>query len=227
MIYFDNVSKLYADGRSIALREVTFQVAPKEFVSIVGHSGAGKTTLLKMLIAEDAPSQGQVFFESLDVHKIPRSKLPKYRRKIGTIFQDFKLLPHKTAYENIAFAMEANGRSDDEIAENVPQALALVDLEDKIWNFPGELSGGEKQRVAIARAIVNQPDIIIADEPTGNLDPIATYEVVQILRKINDLGTTVIMTTHNKGVIDELGRRVITMDEGRIVRDDDEGKYVL
>ena len=226
MIYFDNVSKLY-NGGSIALQGVSFQVAPKEFVSIVGHSGAGKTTLLKMLIAEDRPTEGQVFFESLDIHKIPRTKLPKYRRKIGTVFQDFKLLPHMTAYENIAFAMEANGRSDEEIRENVPQALALVDLEDKIWNFPGELSGGEKQRVAIARAIVNQPDIIIADEPTGNLDPIATYEVVQILRKINDLGTTVIMTTHNKGVIDELGRRVITMDEGRIVRDDQEGKYVL
>ncbi len=226
MIYFDNVSKLY-NGGSIALQGVSFQVAPKEFVSIVGHSGAGKTTLLKMLIAEDRPTEGQVFFESLDIHKIPRTKLPKYRRKIGTVFQDFKLLPHMTAYENIAFAMEANGRSDEEIKENVPQALALVDLEDKIWNFPGELSGGEKQRVAIARAIVNQPDIIIADEPTGNLDPIATYEVVQILKKINDLGTTVIMTTHNKGVIDELERRVITMDEGRIVRDDQEGKYVL
>jgi len=227
MIYFDNVSKLYNGGNSVALEGVSFQVAPKEFVSIVGHSGAGKTTLLKMLIAEDRPTDGKVFFESLDIHQIPRAKLPKYRRKIGTVFQDFKLLPHMTAYENIAFAMEANGRSDEEIAENVPQALALVDLEDKIWNFPGELSGGEKQRVAIARAIVNQPDIIIADEPTGNLDPIATYEVVQILKKINDLGTTVIMTTHNKGVIDELGRRVITMDEGRIVRDDQEGKYVL
>jgi cell division transport system ATP-binding protein len=227
MIYFDNVSKLYNDGKSVALEGVSFQVAPKEFVSIVGHSGAGKTTLLKMLIAEDRPTEGQVFFESLDIHKIPRAKLPKYRRKIGTVFQDFKLLSHMTAYENIAFAMEASGRSDEEIRENVPQALALVDLEDKIWNFPGELSGGEKQRVAIARAIVNQPDIIIADEPTGNLDPIATYEVVQILKKINDLGTTVIMTTHNKGVIDELGRRVITMDEGRIVRDDQEGKYVL
>lgn len=226
MIYFDNVSKLY-NGGSVALQGVSFQVAPKEFVSIVGHSGAGKTTLLKMLIAEDRPTEGQVFFESLDIHKIPRTKLPKYRRKIGTVFQDFKLLPHMTAYENIAFAMEANGRTDEEIAENVPQALALVDLDDKTWNFPGELSGGEKQRVAIARAIVNQPDIIIADEPTGNLDPIATYEVVQILKKINDLGTTVIMTTHNKGVIDELGRRVITMDEGRIVRDDQEGKYVL
>lgn len=227
MIYFDNVSKVYSDGRSAALQEVTFQVAPKEFVSIVGHSGAGKTTLLKMIIAEDMPSHGQVFFESLDVHKIPKTKLPHYRRKIGTVFQDFKLLPHKTAYENVAFAMEANGRTDAEIAENVPQALSLVDLDDKAWNFPSELSGGEKQRVAIARAIVNQPDIIIADEPTGNLDPIATYEVVQILRKINDLGTTVIMTTHNKGVIDEIERRVITMDDGRIVRDDSTGKYVL
>jgi cell division transport system ATP-binding protein len=227
MIYFDNVSKLYNDGRSAALQEVTFQVAPKEFVSIVGHSGAGKTTLLKMIIAEDRPTGGQVFFESLDIHQIPRAKLPNYRRKIGTVFQDFKLLPNKTAYENVAFAMEANGRTDIEIAENVPQALALVDLDDKVWNFPHELSGGEKQRVAIARAIVNQPDIIIADEPTGNLDPIATYEVVQILRKINDLGTTVIMTTHNKGVIDEIERRVITMDGGRIVRDDSKGKYVL
>jgi cell division transport system ATP-binding protein len=227
MIYFDNVSKLYNDGRSAALQEVTFQVAPREFVSVVGHSGAGKTTLLKMIIAEDRPTNGQVFFESLDIHQIPRAKLPSYRRKIGTVFQDFKLLPNKTAYENVAFAMEANGRTDQEIAENVPQALSLVDLDDKVWNFPHELSGGEKQRVAIARAIVNQPDIIIADEPTGNLDPIATYEVVQILRKINDLGTTVIMTTHNKGVIDEIDRRVITMDGGRIVRDDVRGKYVL
>lgn len=227
MIYFDGVSRQYNDGRSYGLEDVTFQVEPKEFVSIVGHSGAGKTTLLKMIIAEDKPSSGSVFYESLDIHRIPKSKLPHYRRKIGTIFQDFKLLPHKTAYENVAFAMEANGRSDEEIAENVPQALALVDLEDKAYNFPHELSGGEKQRVAIARAIVNQPDIIIADEPTGNLDPIATYEIVQILRKINELGTTVIMTTHNKGVIDEIERRVITMDEGRIIRDDASGKYVL
>lgn len=227
MIYFDNVSKVYSGGRSSALREVTFQVAPNEFVSIVGHSGAGKTTLLKMLIVEDKPTSGQVFFESLNIHTLPTRALPKYRRKIGTVFQDFKLLPNKTAYENIAFAMEASGRTDAEIAENVPQALELVDLGDKIWNFPNELSGGEKQRVAIARAIVNQPDIIIADEPTGNLDPIATYEVVQILKKINELGTTVIMTTHNKGVIDALGRRVITMDEGRIVRDDPDGRYVV
>lgn len=226
MIYFDKVSKVYTSG-AIALEDVTFQVAPGEFLSLVGHSGAGKTTLIKMLIVEDRPTEGSVFFESTDVHAIPRGRLPHYRRKIGTVFQDFKLLPHKTAYENVAFAMEANGRTDEEIAENVPQALELVDLAEKAGNFPNELSGGEKQRVGIARAIVNQPDLIIADEPTGNLDPIATYEVVQILKKINDLGTTVIMTTHNKGVIDALGRRVITMDEGRIVRDDSEGRYVL
>lgn len=225
MIYFEKVSKIYEN--SAALRDVTFKVAPGEFLSIVGHSGAGKTTLIKMLIVEDKPTEGAVFFESLNVHTIPRSRLPHYRRKIGTVFQDFKLLHNKTAYENIAFAMEANGRTDAEINENVPQALALVDLSDKMWNFPHELSGGEKQRVAIARAIVNQPDLIIADEPTGNLDPIATYEVVQILKKINDLGTTVIMTTHNKGVIDALGRRVITMDNGRVIRDDEEGKYTL
>lgn len=227
MIYFDSVSKVYNDGRAPALQDVSFQVAPKEFVSVVGHSGAGKTTLLKMIIAEDRPTSGTVYFESLDVHTIPRGRLPQYRRKIGTVFQDFKLLSHMTAYENVAFAMEANGRTDDEIAENVPQALDLVNLSHKAWNFPSELSGGEKQRVAIARAIVNQPDIVIADEPTGNLDPVATYEIVQILRKINDLGTTIIMTTHNKGVIDELGRRVLTMDDGQIVRDDDSGKYVL
>lgn len=227
MIYFDTVSKVYNDGRAPALQDVTFQVAPKEFVSVVGHSGAGKTTLLKMIIAEDRPTNGTVYFESLDVHTIPRGRLPQYRRKIGTVFQDYKLLSHLTAYENVAFAMEANGRTDDEIAENVPQALDLVNLSHKAWNFPNELSGGEKQRVAIARAIVNQPDIVIADEPTGNLDPVATYEIVDILRKINDLGTTIIMTTHNKGVIDEIGRRVLTMDEGQIVRDDDSGKYAL
>ena len=226
MLYFEKVSKV-DNERSVALEGVTFEVGPEEFLSIVGHSGAGKTTLIKMLIVEDKPTAGTVYFESRDVHRIPRGQLPKYRRKIGTVFQDFKLLPHKTAYENIAFAMEANGRTDEEIAENVPQALELVDLADKMENFPHELSGGEKQRVAIARAIVNQPDLIIADEPTGNLDPIATYEVVQILKKINDLGTTIIMTTHNKGVIDALGRRVITMDGGKIVRDDSEGKYVL
>ena len=226
MIYFDNVSKHYTDD-SRALREVTLSIEPGEFVSIVGHSGAGKTTLLKLLLVEEQPSNGAVFFHSTDVHRLRRRHLTQYRQKMGTVFQDFRLLPHRTAYENIAFAMEAAGRADDEIATDVPYVLELVDLREKMWNFPNELSGGERQRVAIARAIVNQPDVIIADEPTGNLDPINTYEIVQILKKINELGTTVILTTHNKGVIDNLGKRVITMDSGKVVRDDATGRYVL
>jgi cell division transport system ATP-binding protein len=226
MIYFDKVSKIY-NGGSVALENVTLSIAPNEFVSVVGHSGAGKTTLLKMLLAEDRPTQGAVFFESTDIHSLAKESLNRLRRRIGTVFQNFRLLPSKTAYENIAFAMEAAGRSDTEIESDVPHVLELVDLGDKMWNFPRELSGGEQQRVAIARAIVNQPDIVIADEPTGNLDPINTYDVVQILKKINDLGTTVILTTHNKGVIDSVGKRVVTMDRGKIVRDDSKGKYVL
>ena len=206
---------------------VEFKIEPKEFVSIVGHSGAGKTTLIKMLLAEECPTKGRVYFESMDVHSLRRREVNKLRRRIGTIFQDFRLLPNKNVYENIAFAMEAAGFSDEDIVDDVPYALELVDLEDKAWNFPEELSGGEKQRVAIARALVNQPDVIVADEPTGNLDPINTFEIIQILQKINDLGTTVILTTHNKGVIDELGKRVITMEKGKIIRDDESGRYVL
>ena len=226
MIYYDRVSKMYP-GDSVALSDVSFSVEPGEFISIVGHSGAGKTTLLKMLLAEDRPTSGSVFFESINVHGISKKELNAIRRKMGTVFQDFRLLPTKTAYENIAFAMEAAGRSEEEIRSDVPHVLELVDLGDKMSNFPHELSGGERQRVAIARAIVNQPDIIIADEPTGNLDPINTYEVVQILKRINDLGTTILLTTHNKGVVDSVGKRVITMDRGKIIRDDREGKYIL
>jgi cell division transport system ATP-binding protein len=226
MIYFKKVSKIYP-GDFRALDEVSLTIQPKEFVSVVGHSGAGKSTLLKMILAEEWPSEGEVFFESQNIHKIKRSNMNKYRRRIGMVFQDFRLLPDKTAYENIAFAMEAASRTDEEIASDVPHVLELVDLADKAFNFPHELSGGEKQRVAIARAIVNQPDIVIADEPTGNLDPVNTYDIVQILKKINDLGTTVILTTHNKGVIDSLGRRVITMERGKVVRDDHSGRYVL
>ncbi len=226
MIHFKNVSKKYHD-HSVALENVTFNVLPKEFVSIVGHSGAGKTTLLKMILAEEKPTAGSVFFESIDINDLKKSEMNDLRRRIGTVFQDFRLLPHKTAFENIAFAMEAAGRTDEEIASDVPHVLELVDLGNKMQSFPHQLSGGEKQRVAIARAIVNQPDLIIADEPTGNLDPVNTYDVIQILKKINDLGTTVILTTHNKGVIDSLGKRVITMENGKIIRDDQEGKYVL
>jgi len=170
---------------------------------------------------------GRVLFESLDVHNLKRSEIHHFRRKIGTIFQDFRLIPNKTVYENVAFAMEAAGRTDEEIAQDVPQVLELVDLANKANNFPKELSGGEKQRVAIARAIVNQPDILVADEPTGNLDPLNTHEIIQIFKKINDLGTTIILTTHNKGVIDSLGKRVVSLDKGKVVRDDPKGKYVL
>lgn len=226
MIYFDKVSKTYFDD-SHALKEVTFTVEPQEFVSIVGHSGAGKTTLIKMILAEERPTQGKVFLESTDVHSLRKQEVINFRRRIGVVFQDFRLLSNRTVFENISFAMEAAGRDDQDIASDVPYVLELVDLERKAWNFPHELSGGEKQRVAIARAIVNQPDIIIADEPTGNLDPLNTYDIVQILKKINDLGTTVLLTTHNKGVIDSLNKRVISMENGMIVRDDKEGRYVL
>jgi cell division transport system ATP-binding protein len=225
MIYFDKVGKRY--GEASAVEDITLSVAPKEFVSIVGHSGAGKTTLIKLLLAEEKPSEGSVFFESIDINDLPSSALHHYRRKIGTVFQDFRLIPNKTAYENIAFAMEAAGRTDDEIASDVPYILELVNLADKAKHFPDQLSGGEKQRVAIGRAIINQPEVIVADEPTGNLDPINTFEIVEILKKINQLGTTVVITTHNKGVVDAIGKRVITMDRGKIVRDDASGRYVL
>ena len=227
MIYFDKVTKYYFDGAAPAVENITLSVEPGEFVSIVGHSGAGKTTLLKMLFAEVFPSEGSVFFGSREIAKLSRRELLKLRRNIGTIFQDFRLLPTKNVYENIAFALEVAGRSDEDIQADVPHVLELVGLSDKIWNFPRELSGGEQQRVAIARAIVNQPDVLIADEPTGNLDPINAHDVVEILKKINDLGTTVLLTTHNKMVVDAIGRRVVTMDQGRIVRDDREGRYAL
>lgn len=226
MIYFDKVTKEYRDGTP-ALHDVTVSISPKEFVSIVGHSGAGKTTLIKMLLAQEKPTSGSVFFESVDIHSLPSSSLHHYRRKIGTVFQDFRLIPNKTAYENIAFAMEAAGRADDEIASDVPYILDLVDLGDKATHFPSQLSGGEQQRVAIGRAIINQPDLIVADEPTGNLDPVNTYEIIEILKKINELGTTVIITTHNKGVVDAMGKRVITMEKGKVVRDDANGHYLL
>jgi len=211
----------------MVLDSITFSVEPNEFLSIVGHSGAGKTTLLKMLLAQDKPTSGSVFMKSKDVNSLRKHELNELRRSIGTVFQDFKLLPDKTVFENIAFAMEAAGKTDEEIESDVPYVLELVGLDQKAWRFPEQLSGGEKQRVAIARAIINQPDILIADEPTGNLDPLHTQDIVHILQRINDLGTTVLLTTHNKGVIDSLEKRVITLENGKIIRDDPEGKYVL
>src|SRR3989344_2582523 len=226
MIYFDKVSKIYPNNTT-ALSDVTFTIRPKEFISFVGHSGAGKTTVIKMILGEEVPTKGSVFFESVNIHTLRKDAITDYRRRIGTVFQDFRLLPNLTVYENVAFAMEACGRDDEEIAADVPHVLELVGLVNKMTSFPHELSGGEKQRVAIARAIVNQPDVVIADEPTGNLDPVSTHEIVEILKKINDLGTTVILTTHNKGVVDFVKSRVITMEEGKVVRDDKQGKYSL
>jgi len=227
VIYFDKVTKIYFEGASPAVEDVTLSIEPGEFVSIVGHSGAGKTTLLKMLFAEVFPTKGDVYFGSRDISQLSDKDLLQLRRNIGTVFQDFRLLPTKNIYENIAFALEVAGKSDEDIRADVPHVLDLVGLAEKIWSFPHELSGGEQQRVAIARAIVNQPDVLLADEPTGNLDPINAHDVVEILKRINDLGTTVLLTTHNKTVVDSIRRRVVTMDQGKIVRDEAIGKYVL
>lgn len=226
MIYFDNVSKIYSPT-SVALQNVTLRIKPKEFVSVVGASGAGKSTLLKMLIAEEKPTEGRIFLDGDEVTALSFRELPRVRRRVGAIFQDFKLLPVKTAYENIAFAMEAAGKSEEEISEDVPQVLELVGLGDKAGHFPHELSGGEKQRVAIARALVNQPDVVMADEPTGNLDPHNTWEIIALLEKINQLGRTVILATHDKEIVDKLKRRVVSMDKGKIIRDEERGKYIL
>ena len=226
IINFDNVSKIY-NSHSVALQNVSLAIDKGEFVSIAGKSGAGKSTLLKLLIAEERPTKGRVLFYNQEVHKIPNSQLPKYRRKIGMVFQDYRLLPNKTAYENIAYAMEVNGFLDKDIQKDVPQVLDLVGLKDKAMNFPYALSGGEKQRVAIARALVQRPEVIVADEPTGNLDPLNAYEIIKLLLKINELGTTVILATHNKEIIDSLGKRVVILDKGKLIRDEENGKYLI
>ena len=226
MIYFDKVSKVYSPT-SIALEDVSFTIAPNEFISVVGQSGAGKSTLLKLLLAEDRPTSGKVFFESSDIHAVPREELPGIRRRMGVVFQDYRLLPQKTAYENVAFALEAGGKEDSDIKQDVPQVLELVGLMDKSWHFPHELSGGEKQRVAIARAIVSRPDVVIADEPTGHLDPLNTWDIIHLLEKVNDLKTTVILATHDKEIINFLKRRVVTLEKGKLVRDEQRGRYVL
>ncbi len=226
MIEFKSVSKYYP-GDCIALKDVTFTIRPKEFVSIVGRSGAGKTTLLKLLLKEEEPSEGEILVDGRDISKLKKKEIPLYRRKIGVVFQDFKLLPNKTAYENIAFAMEAAGRSEEEIAEDVPQILSLVELVDKADNFPYQLSGGEKQRVAIGRALVHKPDILMADEPTGNLDPLHTWDIIRLLCRINELGTTVILATHDREIINALGKRVVSLDRGRVIRDEQSGRYIV
>jgi cell division transport system ATP-binding protein len=225
MIAFQNVYKKY-NGHE-ALIDVSFRISPKEFVSLVGRSGAGKSTVIKMLIGEEKPTSGRVTFGRYDVNKVRPKDLPQLRRHIGTIFQDFRLLPNKTAAENVSFALEVASRSEKEIEELVPEVLDLVGLSDKAGNFISELSGGEKQRVAIARAMVNRPEVIVADEPTGNLDPFNSLEIINLLKKINDLGTTVILATHNKDIVNQLGRRVLTMENGRLIRDEENGRYSL
>jgi len=226
MIYLDNVTKIYKDD-IYALRDVNLNINKGEFVSIVGFSGAGKTTLTEMILGEIKPDKGSIFFNSVDISKLNQRDLNKHRRNIGTIFQDYRLISNKTVYENVAFAMEAAGKLEKDIEADVPHVLKLVGLLDKKDAFPDELSGGEKQRVSIARAIVNNPDLIIADEPTGNLDPLNTADVIDILKKINSFGTTIILTTHDKSIVNGLRKRVITLEGGRIIKDDKEGTFVL
>lgn len=226
MISFQNVTKIY-NKHSTALDNVSFKINPKEFVSIVGCSGAGKSTIVKLFIGEEKPTSGRIIFDSCEVNKLKFSQLPKYRRRIGTIFQDFRLLIGKTVFENIAFALEVEGRPQKEINEFVPQILNLVGLQEKIQSFPYELSGGEKQRVAIARAMINQPEVIVADEPTGNLDPFNTWEIIKLLMRINEMDSTVILATHNKEIINTLGQRVITIEKGKVIRDEEHGRFIL
>lgn len=231
MIKISNISKIYpprvGDKPTIALENVSFEIGKGEFVSIVGKSGAGKTTLLKLILAEEKPTQGRIFFDDQDVHKIKKSRLPSLRRRIGTVFQDYKLFPHKNAYENIAYVLEVIDAKKEDINKDVMQVLDIVGLKDKANNFPRELSGGENQRLTIARALVHRPDVILADEPTGNLDPYNTFEIIRLLVKIYELGTTVILASHDKEVINALGKRVITLDDGKVIRDEERGRFIL
>ncbi len=226
MIKFENVSKIFP-GDFIALEDINLIFEKGEFVSIVGPSGAGKSTLLKLVYAEENPTSGEVYFNERSIGGIKKKLLPFFRRNIGTVFQDFKLLPYRTVFENVAYALEAAGESNSEIAERVPDILDIVGLLDKMEKYPKQLSGGEQQKVSIARALVHRPLVIIADEPTGNLDPINSWEIIQLLLKINELGTTVLLASHNKNIVDKIGKRVVAMDRGKIVRDHRKGKYVI
>ncbi len=226
MIVYQNVSKIYP-GNLPALENINLEIREGEFVSIVGHSGAGKSTFLKMLYAEEKPTSGNIYFHKNNIVDLKIRHLPKHRRKIGTVFQDYKLLPKKTLGENVSFAMEVGGKSNADIEEAVPQILDIVGLGKKVDMYPDEVSGGEQQRAALARALVSKPKVLLADEPTGNLDPISTWEIMQLLLKINEFGTTVILATHNKGVVDKLCKRVVVMDRGRVIRDEAHGKYCI
>ena len=224
MIKFDGVSKIYKD-QFVALENINLEIKAGEFVSIVGQSGAGKSTFLKLIYAEEAPTEGQIFFNDYFLDGVSRRKLPEHRRNIGTVFQDFKLLPKKTAFENVAYALEVCGISRAEILEDVPQILEIVGLGHRQDKFPHELSGGEQQKVAMARALIHKPLVIIADEPTGNLDPTSSLEIMQLLLKINKLGTTVILASHDKDIVNKAAKRVVVLERGKIIGDDAKGKY--
>jgi cell division transport system ATP-binding protein len=224
MIRFENVTKTYKAG-STALRNVSADVQKGEFVFLVGPSGSGKSTFLRLLLREEVPSEGRIVVAGRDISRMSHWRVPQLRRNIGTIFQDFKLLPTKTVYENVAFAMEVIGRPRNVIKTQVPQVLDLVGLAKKSGRFPNELSGGEQQRVSIARAFVNRPQIILADEPTGNLDPATTVGIMRILDRINRTGTTIMMATHDQRIVDAMRRRVVELDHGSLVRDQARGVY--
>ncbi|MDD5146507.1 MAG: ATP-binding cassette domain-containing protein [Candidatus Pacebacteria bacterium] len=229
MISFCNVVKIYNSGtRAItALDDISFAVEPGEFISLVGKSGSGKTTLIKLLVGEEKPTQGEVFFQDLRVSSASPSLLQQIRKKIGVVYQDYRLLLNKTVQENLSYIMEVIGVPKETIDNDIPQVLSIVGLDQRADNFPHELSGGEKQRLAIARALIHRPQAIVADEPTGNLDLYNTYEIISLLQKINNLGTTVMLSTHNKEIVDALKRRVITLEEGKIISDEKIGKFIL
>ena len=225
MIEFKNVSKTYEDTGVRALDDVSFFINKGEFVFLVGPSGAGKSTLTKLLIKEEEPNNGEIIVNGFDLGTLVKKKIPYLRRSIGMVFQDFRLLPNKTVYENVAFAMQVIGASRSEIRRNVPNVLSLVGLAHKARMKPGQLSGGEQQRVSLARALVNKPPVIIADEPTGNLDPDTANEIMQLLCEINKRGTTMIVATHAKNFVDEMHKRVLAIENGVLVRDEEEGVY--
>ncbi len=225
MILLDRVTKTYGKGGVPSLDRLSLHVEPKEFVIVVGQSGAGKTTLLRLLTREERPTQGKIIVGGVDYDKLKDKDIPLLRRKIGVVFQDFKLLPNRNVFENVAFALEIVGMGKKEIQHTVPKVLEIVNLKGKEKNMPLELSGGERQRVAIARAIVRQPKILIADEPTGNLDPKHAWDVIKVLEKINRYGTTVLLTTHNQDIVNKLKRRVVTMQHGKITSDRANAEY--
>lgn len=227
MILLDRVSKVYSKRSTPALDRISLHVEAKEFVIVVGQSGAGKSTLLKLLTREERPTSGKIIIGGIDYDKLKDKNIPLLRRKIGVVFQDFKLLPNRTVFENVAFALEIVGMSTHEIKHTVPKVLDIVNLKGKEGAMPHELSGGERQRVAIARAIVRQPKILIADEPTGNLDPKHAWDVIEVLEKINRYGTTVLLTTHNEEIVNKLKRRVVTIRNGQIASDQARASYKL